>query len=437
MAKRFFVIMTLLVVPVLAFSCSDKSKGSCGACKKESCEVQREACSDSLKDEAKGKCCGLKKGNCTKSDDGKCPSDKAGMTAGSRGSVSERPEESKKDSSCCPSEQDEAKAVSAKESCQTASADFPEDKWENGVLWHTNFEASRKCAEEENKPLFVLFTGSDWCGWCKKLEGEALSSESFAEKTKDEFVFVKLDFPRDLPQSDALKVQNSKLKDEYGVRGFPTVMLFDSELRKIAQTGYQPGGGESYAEHLLKLTSEHNELKSKMASLDEENATVEELQELFEMSRRLGEKDYQKRVLSVGLKREAPYFLVERYQELLRGKGDKEEMAELKSKLSKVSDSETAYRLAIMEYVQRSFSLGPNAPAERLARPLKEYLGSQSAVDSDNAWRVQLQVANIYKREGNVEESEKYLQRALEGAPDERRKEVETALEALKETPQS
>jgi thioredoxin-related protein len=39
----------------------------------------------------------------------------------------------------------------------------------------------RKLVEsnKENKPLLLFFTGSDWCGWCIKLQNEVLKTADF------------------------------------------------------------------------------------------------------------------------------------------------------------------------------------------------------------------------------------------------------------------
>jgi protein disulfide-isomerase len=49
---------------------------------------------------------------------------------------------------------------------------------------------------------------SDWCGWCIRLDKEVFSQPEFVDYAKENVVLVKLDFPRDKPQSDAEKKQN-------------------------------------------------------------------------------------------------------------------------------------------------------------------------------------------------------------------------------------
>lgn len=43
----------------------------------------------------------------------------------------------------------------------------------------TDFEAAKATAQAEGKPLFLYFTGSDWCVWCIRLEEEVFSREAF------------------------------------------------------------------------------------------------------------------------------------------------------------------------------------------------------------------------------------------------------------------
>jgi thioredoxin-related protein len=119
-----------------------------------------------------------------------------------------------------------------------------------GDGWMTNFEAAQAKAKAENKPLLVNFTGSDWCGWCIKLHEEVFGEAAFQDYAKAELVLLELDFPRGKPQSAELKAQNEKLAQQYGIRGFPTILLLSSDGKLIEKTGYQRGGPEAYVEHI-------------------------------------------------------------------------------------------------------------------------------------------------------------------------------------------
>lgn len=123
-----------------------------------------------------------------------------------------------------------------------------------GEGWTSDFSAATKEAAESKKDLLVDFTGSDWCGWCIKLNDEVFSKEPFKAGVKDKFVLVELDYPNDRSKlsAETLK-QNEELGKKYQVRGYPTILLCDSKGRPYAATGYEPGGPESYVKNLDKL----------------------------------------------------------------------------------------------------------------------------------------------------------------------------------------
>jgi thioredoxin-related protein len=120
-------------------------------------------------------------------------------------------------------------------------------------LWQTDFEAAKAKAKAEKKLLLVDFTGSDWCGWCKRLVSEVFGKEEFKKEAPVKFVLVELDYPSSKKQSDELKKQNKELQKRYKVQGFPTIFVMDADGKVVAQTGYRPGGPNAYMKHLGEL----------------------------------------------------------------------------------------------------------------------------------------------------------------------------------------
>lgn len=127
-------------------------------------------------------------------------------------------------------------------------------------LWIEDFDEAVEVAREEDKHLLVDFTGSDWCGWCIRLHDEVFAHEEFEQGVQDDFVLVKLDFPRD-PEVQAQvpdPERNQELAQEYGyaIPGFPTVLLMTADGQPFARTGYRGGGPEAYVEHLVTVREE-------------------------------------------------------------------------------------------------------------------------------------------------------------------------------------
>lgn len=91
--------------------------------------------------------------------------------------------------------------------------------------WMTDFEAAKAKAAAENKAVLVDFTGSDWCGWCIRLRKQVLDTPAFEAYAKDKFVLLEVDLPQN-PKFDPAQLQrNQQLCDQYGVTGFPTVLV--------------------------------------------------------------------------------------------------------------------------------------------------------------------------------------------------------------------
>ena len=59
-------------------------------------------------------------------------------------------------------------------------------------------------------------------------------------------MLVELDFPQTKELAPALKTQNDGLAKNYGIQGFPTLILLNSEGKKVTQhVGYLPGGPDA------------------------------------------------------------------------------------------------------------------------------------------------------------------------------------------------
>jgi len=126
-----------------------------------------------------------------------------------------------------------------------------------GKGWSHDYKASMAKAKKENKDMILDFTGSDWCGWCIRLNQEVFSKAEFKNVIPKSFVLVELDFPQK-PQNKAKMTkatiaQNNKLKNQFRITGFPTIYLTDQHGKPYARTGYAAGGPKVYNKSLLAL----------------------------------------------------------------------------------------------------------------------------------------------------------------------------------------
>jgi protein disulfide-isomerase len=113
-------------------------------------------------------------------------------------------------------------------------------------MWTEDYDAALNQAAKENKYVLVDFSGSDWCGWCIKLDEEVFSERKFEKYAKENLILVMVDFPRESSQSAEQTAANKALAKKHGVRGYPTVLILNPKGEVVKRTGYQQGGPEAY-----------------------------------------------------------------------------------------------------------------------------------------------------------------------------------------------
>jgi len=119
--------------------------------------------------------------------------------------------------------------------------------------WVTDYKKAQEDAKAGKKLMFLEFTGSDWCGWCMKLDKEVFSTPEFQNYASRNLILVKLDFPRRRPQTEALKKQNEQLAQKYGIQGFPTIIVLNGQGEKVGELGYMEGGPSPFLAKLETL----------------------------------------------------------------------------------------------------------------------------------------------------------------------------------------
>ena len=115
--------------------------------------------------------------------------------------------------------------------------------------WRTDWEIARVEAEQANKKLILVFSGSDWCIPCIKLEKEIWESSSFLQYAEQYYVLFRADFPKrkknKLPEM--IQKLNDRLASKYNSKGyFPLVVVLDAKGKVKGQLGYEKLTPEAY-----------------------------------------------------------------------------------------------------------------------------------------------------------------------------------------------
>ncbi|MBR1981650.1 MAG: thioredoxin family protein [Akkermansia sp.] len=103
--------------------------------------------------------------------------------------------------------------------------------------WMNDLEAAKARAAVENKAVLVDFTGSDWCGWCIRLRQQVLDTPAFEAYAKDKFVLMEVDVPQNPKFDKNLLARNQKLCEQYGVEGFPTILVLNPKGDVVGGVG--------------------------------------------------------------------------------------------------------------------------------------------------------------------------------------------------------
>ncbi len=126
----------------------------------------------------------------------------------------------------------------------------------NSYAQSNRLEKAAQIAKEENKLIFMNFSGSDWCRSCIILKKSILDTPEFKSFANNKLILLDIDFPRKKKNrlSKEETQYNEKLAEKYNKEGqFPTIIILDSNLNIIATTGYKRLSTTQYIDHIKTL----------------------------------------------------------------------------------------------------------------------------------------------------------------------------------------
>lgn len=116
-----------------------------------------------------------------------------------------------------------------------------------------SIEKAKEIASNESKNIVLIFSGSDWCAPCIKLDRSIIQTDEFKKATNENWILVKADFPK--KKANALSEEqtkaNQELAEKYNPEGnFPKVLLLNPKGEVLGILGYEKISPEVYIEKL-------------------------------------------------------------------------------------------------------------------------------------------------------------------------------------------
>jgi protein disulfide-isomerase len=286
--------------------------------------------------------------------------------------------------------------------------------------WTSDYKQAVSSAKKDAKPLFLYFTGSDWCSWCYKLDDEILTNRDFINTIKNNFVFVKIDFPIYKTLDANQTKQNEELKERFNVQGFPTIILLDNNEIPIAHLNYREGGAKAYAEYILKILKEHSDFQKGVKTLSQQSSG--ELQRLYKKASQLGMDEEAKIILTEGLTHEDNiFFLKEQYRFLLNEGRIATKTTENVRKELLAKDPQNKkhvhYDVAICDFEALSKNLPALKTADTVLAPLEQYLAQFGEKDTKNRWKIEMTISQVYRSKNQLDKAAQYAMVSQAHAP--------------------
>ena len=128
------------------------------------------------------------------------------------------------------------------------------DRAFEGGSWTEDIQGAVRFSKEKRHPLLALFTGSDWCHFCKLLEAQVLSTDTFREAVRGKYVLLYVDLPRKKAVPKEVLVERNRFAQQFSVSAFPTLVILDGERYVDRIRGFKQGvTKESYIAEIERI----------------------------------------------------------------------------------------------------------------------------------------------------------------------------------------
>lgn len=126
--------------------------------------------------------------------------------------------------------------------------------------WLVDIDKAFAESEKTGKPILANFTGSDWCGWCKRLTASVFSKKEFQTWADKNVVLLELDFPKRKQLPQKYQQQNAQLRNAFKVSGYPTIWVFNLSKDDKGNFSIEGLGKTGYTKTAKKFTTDVDQM---------------------------------------------------------------------------------------------------------------------------------------------------------------------------------
>ncbi|MEJ6579258.1 MAG: VWA domain-containing protein [Akkermansiaceae bacterium] len=131
----------------------------------------------------------------------------------------------------------------------------------------TSYEAALESAVTEEKPLLLLFTGSDWSKQSITFEREILSHPVYQKWADAQVISMTIDLPR-VGITDEERKERRTLAAKFGVEAYPMAVFVDKDGNKTGSLTHDPDGPNSWVKRANAVLAGDTSQSDTAASID-------------------------------------------------------------------------------------------------------------------------------------------------------------------------
>ena len=125
--------------------------------------------------------------------------------------------------------------------------------------WQPSWEEALDKAQNKEQAILLVFSGSDWCIPCIRLDNNVWKSSDFDNYTRNRFVLYRADFPKRKKNKLSQQIQetHNRLAEKYNKNGyFPWVAILNAQLELLGNLSYN---NETAVDFIQLIERELNE----------------------------------------------------------------------------------------------------------------------------------------------------------------------------------